>query len=142
MGTINYRSSDIITLGYNTDYTIEEGMDEEDKSLQDEDAYYNSKFILDNYNYTFEWFNVELKAGYYEGYYLDLDKKYYTEGLDKEEKKEIREEINELKNLLIELISSSEMNVCYPWWCTGWEDYENSIAKVKEAMEKLRKEIE
>jgi hypothetical protein len=142
MGTINYRRSDIITLGYNIDYKIEEGMNEEEKQIQDEDAYYNSKFILDNYKYNFEWFSIELKTGYYEGYYLDLDKNYYTENLDKEEKKEINKEINALEKLLIELVSNSEMNVCYPWWCTKWEDYENSIAKVKEAMKELRKAIE
>lgn len=140
MGTINYRRSDIVTLGYNADYELEDGFDEEDKRLQDEDAYYNSKYITEKYD--FNWFKAEIKGGYYDGYYLDLDKDYETKYLEKDDIDEIKEEIKKLKQMLIELIQNSEMNVCYPWWCTTWLGYEESLGKVSEAMNTLELELE
>ena len=140
MGTINYRRSDIVTLGYNADYELEDGFDEEDKRLQDEDAYYNSKYITEKYD--FYWFKAEIKGWYYDWYYLDLDKDYETKYLEKDDIEEIKDEINKLKQMLIELIQNSEMYVCYPWWCTTWLNYEESIGKINEAMNTLELELE
>ena len=140
MGTINYKRSEIITLGYNTDNQIDEDFDEEDIQLQQEFDYEVSEEIVNKY--TFKWFNVKIQYGYYDGYYLDLDKEYDINSfLEDYERDEIKEEINDLEELLNELVKNSQMNICYPFWCTGWEDYDNSLIKINEAINKLRKEL-
>lgn len=140
MGTINYRSSDIITLGYDTDYEMDEEFDEEDRYFQQEDDYYESNKIYEKYD--FNWFKAKLEYGYYDGYYLDLDKDYETKYLEDYEIDEIRKEIDDLEKMLIDLVNNSYLIVCYPWWCTKWENRENSLIRIKEAMNKLRKELQ
>lgn len=141
MGTINYCTSEIVTLGYNTDYEIGEGYTEEDKEFQDEDSYYNAKFVLENSDKNFDWFNLNIEGGYYEGYYLKLEKRYETKYLDEEDKEEIRDEINNLEKLLEELLDSTDLTVCHPWWCTTYLNNEESKKEVKKSMNKLRSEI-
>ena len=151
MGTINYRASDIITLGYQisceSDFSdndieqiLESGWEDIDEYIRfDTDNMFDiCKEELDNYD--FSWFNVELKNGYYEGFYLDLDTNYVMKYLEEEDKQEIREEIKKLKELLYKLLDY--MNVCSPWWCTTWYNYNDGKKMIDEAIDKLNKEIE
>ena len=133
MGTINYGTSKIVTLGYNVD-------DEDEIIIQD---LYDEAVNIVN-KYSFYWFKAEIKSGYYEGFYLDLDKDYYDEddnNLDNEEINEILDEIKELEKMLMELIDEGCMNVCYPHWCTGWKNYADSKIKVVEAMNKIKEKL-
>jgi hypothetical protein len=150
MGTINYRASDIVTLGYNVpselDYSkeeIEEIFEYGYEDIQDyinddtEDVYSVCKEIVDRYN--FYWFKVELKSGYYDGFYLDLNTDYMIKYLEQDDKDEIKEEIKDLKKMLYELLSY--MNVCSPWWCTTWYNFEEGTKKIDEAIKKLNNEL-
>lgn len=150
MGTINYKASDIITLGYNVpselDYSeeeIKEILEGGFEDIQDyinidtEDVYSLCKDIVDRYN--FYWFKVELEGGYYDGFYLDLSVDYTAEYLEQDDKDEIREEIKNLKKMLYELLDY--MNVCSPWWCTTWYNFKEGTDKIDEAMDKLNEEL-
>ena len=95
MGTINYMTGDIITLGLNLD-TIELEEDEinemvEDEGYEREDAIETWKEIyekdikaicqkyIDNSSINTEYFDIQLDNGYYEGFYITVDKKYMTD---------------------------------------------------------------
>ena len=68
MGTINYRTSDFITLGYNCNY-----IDYEDPFYHEiiADYYDQIKHALDRER--FYYFNVELIPGYYEGFSINIE---------------------------------------------------------------------
>lgn len=141
MGTINYKRNDIITLGLNTD-NYDSDLDEWEKNEIVSDEYNEAKRIIDDYG--FDWFNVELIYGYYEGFYLDIERLYLVSGiknLENEELDEIKEDIKKLYELLDRLVEDTGMYVCYPHWCTGWEGYKGSKEKIKEAINKLKEEI-
>ena len=170
MGTINYMTGDIITLGLNLD-TIEIEEDEinemiEDEGYEREDAIETWKEIyqkdikalchkwIDNSPLNTEYFDIKLGNGYYEGFYITVDKKYMTDKeieisrnkceypsflydlwkLSDEEKEDIKKEIKEnLRPLLVRLISY--IDVCYPSWCTAYEfTYQENVDAIDKAL--------
>ena len=170
MGTINYMTGDIITLGLNLD-TIELEEDEinemvEDEGYEREDAIETWKEIyekdikaicqkyIDNSSINTEYFDIQLDNGYYEGFYITVDKKYMTDKeieisrkkyecpsflydlwkLSDEEKEDIKNEIKEhLRPLLVRLISY--IDVCYPSWCTAYEfTYKENVDAIDKAL--------
>jgi hypothetical protein len=106
------------------------------------------------------WFNLDLEYGYYEGFYLAVNKNYSTdkelkrevaEGiirpevakwwtLEDEEKEEIKQEAKELKEELKGLINESFV-VCFPSWCTGYCDIEESKTEIDKTIDKALSEL-
>ena len=95
MGTINYMTGDIITLGLNRD-TIEIEKDEVNEMVDEEgyefdDAVDTWKEIyeedikalchkwIDDSPFNTEYFDIKLDNGYYEGFYIAVNKKYMTD---------------------------------------------------------------
>jgi hypothetical protein len=158
MGTINYKTGDIITLGVNensledweevNDYT-EDAMDYI-KDLADE-----LKDKLEQFNVVWLKFNVEY--GYYAGMSVNIDKDYQTDAelerdntisrflkdlwkLDKEEKEEVRMQLDLARQFCIECLDY--LDVCYPSWCTGYEEgYAENVNTVNNAFDKAIKEL-
>ena len=153
MGAINYGTGDIITLGLDVSGDVEE-----DYGVNGVELMY--EYIDDKLKNSYAWFNLDLKYGYYEGFYLAVDKNYYTdkdlkkdvsEGvirqkvadwwrLKDEEKEEIRLEAKELKEELKTLITESFV-VCFPSWGTGYCDIEASETEIDKAIDKALKEL-
>lgn len=170
MGTINYKTGDIITLGLNLD-TIEIEKDEVNEMVDEEgyefdDAVETWKEIyeediktlchkwIDDSPLNTEYFDIELGNGYYEGFYIAVNKKYMTDKeieisrnkceypsflynlwkLSDEEKEDVKNEIKEhLRPLLIRLISY--IDVCYPSWCTAYEfTYKENVDAIDKAL--------
>jgi hypothetical protein len=170
MGTINYMTGDIITLGLNLD-TIEieedeinemveeEGYEREDaievwKELYEKDIKALCNEWIDKSPLNTEYFDIKLGNGYYEGFYITVDKKYMTDKeieisrkkceypsflydlwkLSDEEKEDIKNEIKEhLRPLLVRLISY--IDVCYPSWCTSYEfTYKENVDAIDKAL--------
>ena len=130
MGAINYGSNNILNIGYNLkDYDYEEDWD------FCEDDYNQVKWELERHN--FNYFNIELKGGYYEGFYLDLEFKFLW--LDNyNEKLEALKEATKLRKLLEKCIYDYNMVVYYPGWCTGYEDKKTSLKMVKNAIKEQK----
>lgn len=144
MGAINYGRSKYITLGYNTD-----DLYEEKEELEDNDIYYDVddtiysqfeelEYIVGKYN--FDYFDVKLKSGYYDGFYLEIKDNEYVYFDNMQEREDVLKEVSALKKLLLELIDNGLL-VCYPWWVTKWLNDVESIKEVNKAIAIIRKDI-
>lgn len=145
MGTINYNSNKYITLGVNM-ITIYE----ECKELEINDFHYCvddevetlweeiSNTLL---KYTFEYFEVELVNGYYDGFYLDIKGKDYVFFDDTKEKNDTLKEATKLKELMLEVVENG-LVACFPSWVTTYLDYNNSIKEINKAIKEIKKDIQ
>jgi hypothetical protein len=136
MGTINYKTSDFVTIGYDCNF-----IDYDDEFYYDivSDYYEQVKQTLKN-EY-FYYFNVKLEPGYYEGFSIDIEFNFPV-CLDSYEDKQLaQKEITSLKAFLLQCINDFECCVVYPGWCTGYEDYKNSIKKLNAAIAEMRQTV-
>lgn len=166
MGTINYQSGNIITLGLNMDYEIDNDVINELVELNDltkeeaetfereqyeNDAQELSQAIVDDINteiedlgYFEKWLDVKLVNGYYEGFSVVVNKNYTVDEkspwrVEEEEKPEIYKVLEIVSNGLKRL-TDNYLDVCYPWWCTRYE--EGRSANYKAIDDAINKEIE
>ena len=152
MGTINYGTSDYITLGikpYNVDDFMEETRAEYGQAIDDE---YIWQIIQDYYNddrinaesiiekYDFHYYHVAIKSGYYEGLYLDIENNYPIAYNDYTDKPEAQKELTQLKHCLIELAGIGFCEV-YPGWCTTYKDYTTTIKSIISTIKSMRYEV-
>ena len=136
MGTINYKRSDFVTIGYNCNY------------IDYDDEYYH-EIIQDYYdqvNYLlkkeyFYYFHITLEPGYYEGFSIDIENNFgicYDDYIDKQN---AQKEITRIRTFLTHCIENFECCVVYPGWCTGYEDFENSLLKLNDAIKEMRQTV-
>lgn len=139
MGSINYLTSNYITMGLKPlEY------DDEILTYDDLDHCYNVyydeiKNLLDN-KYNFIYFHVRIEPGYYEGFSIYLESNYpifYDDYLDK---LEALKEVTQLKNFLIACVNHGLVEV-YPGWCTGYEDSNTTIKHIREVIREMREDI-
>lgn len=140
MGAINYGSNDYINIGINPDnYWIEnENGENEFLDFDIESDYVEVHGILDKYD--FEYFAVDVKMGYYEGFYIDIDFDYLW--VDSYEKPLILKELTQLKKFLLQCCEYGMVKYS-PGWCTGYSDYKTTQKAINQAIgdakEKIRK---
>lgn len=136
MGTINYKTSDFITIGYNCNY-----IDYEDDGYNDiiQDYYDQIYYLLKKEH--FYYFHVALEPGYYEGFSINIEFNFSICFDDYIDKKESQKEITRIKTFLTQCINDFECCVVYPGWCTGYENYENSLIRLNEAIKEMRQTI-
>ena len=160
MGTINYGTNKILcSLGYHNEFDYDDDLikecreefdlDEENYTDDDiidrlredyemcvEDDYFGVKELINSKD--FHFYKVELSSGYYDGFYIKLDRNYcYLDNY--KEKLEMQKELTMLKTILIDIITNYGIRVCYPWWCTKWEEkIEDSIKVLKEKVKEER----
>ena len=155
MGAVNYYTSDYITLGIKPyDFEdIKQGMLDDDYYSDEEEItddmvydmihdYYdddwaNAESILNKYS--FDWFDVELKSGYYEGFTLDISSKF--DFYDEEDRQDALKETDELKKCLVDLAGNGMVS-CGPGWCTSYCDYNETLKEIDEAIAEIKEEIE
>ena len=136
MGTINYKTSDFVTIGYNCNF------------IDYDDEFYN-EIIQDYYeqvNYRlkeeyFVYFHVALEPGYYEGFSLDIEFNYKYCFDSSEDRKLAQKEITRIKAFLLECINDFECCVVFPGWCTGYANYKDSIEYLKTAIKEMRQTV-
>lgn len=158
MGTINYKTSDYITLGIkpydaasiaaDPDFIAwikEEGREADADEIAQETAatYYeddaaNYDSIIKKYDFYF--FHIALKPGYYEGLYIDIESNYPVFFDDYEEKREALKEIAKVKEFLTECAGVGFI-ACFPSWCTGYADHAETLKEIKKAAEEMRESI-
>ena len=88
----------------------------------------------------FYYFTITLEPGYYDGYSLNIDFDYlYFD--DWEEKADAQREITQIKTVLLKCVNDFECVAVYPGWCTGYEDYKNTLLKLNAAIKEMRKTV-
>lgn len=167
MGTINYQSGDIITLGlnYRTDNdAIDELMEMNDlltredaenfeREQYESDAQELSQEIIDDINaeiedcdYFEKWVDIKLVNGYYEGFSVVVNKNYtldkrFSWRVTEEDKPEIYNVLEIVRNGLKKL-TDNYLDVCYPWWCTRYEEgREANYKAIDEAIDEAIEEV-
>ena len=161
MGTINYKTSDYITMtikpydfddiqeGY-IEYLIDEGKtrDEAEEEATNEVVYDqlcdyydadhdNAESIIDKYS--LYYYHVTIEPGYYEGMQIMIENNYPIAFDDYQEKKEAQKEITKIRKMLEELAGCGYVST-YPGWCMGYADYDGTMADIAEAIKEMRSE--
>ena len=143
MGTINYATSNYITIGLKP-YDYEDFEDENGNINYDmmndyyQDDYNNIDAILNKYD--FHYFHVVIKPGYYEGFSIDIENNYGVCYDSWQDRKEALKEATQIKLFLLECIDNG-LCKCSPGWCTGYYDRAESVKAVKQAVKEMKEEI-
>lgn len=136
MGAINYKTSDYITLGYNT-----HNIDYDDEFYSDDilDEYEEIEKILKN-EY-FYYFHITLEPGYYDGFTIDIENNFNICFDNYNEKLQVLKEITQIKKILIYIVDNFNINVVYPGWRTSYGDYKKTISEINAAIKKMKSEV-
>ena len=155
MGTINYGTSDFLTIGLHP-YDFEDIKAEYINMYEEEDPADNAiyeymadieaedmntaEIIISNYD--FSVFEVEARPGYYDGFYISvkLDCLYFW---DEDEKKEAIKEAGDIRDLWKKIIDETPCVEVWPGWCTTYKTYEETAEAIEKAYKNgLTTEIE
>ena len=159
MGTVNYKTSDYITLGIEplSAYDLEHDpgfMEEITAEVEEyggniEDAIYDyirNTAEEDQFNIEYElnkhrfyYYHIKIEPGYYEGFSLDIESNFPIAFNDWTEKREAQKEITEIKQFLLTCV---DLGLCqvFPGWCTSYKDRPTTIQAVYKAVKKMREE--
>ena len=137
MGTINYKTSDYVTIGYNCNNIDYE---EYEWSIETIEEYYNTINAILN-NHRFYYFHVTVNAGYYEGFYIDIENNFPWFLDDYREKQNAQKEITEIKAFLLECINNYECFAVSPGWCTTYADYNETLKRLNIAIREMRETV-
>lgn len=158
MGTINYGTSDYITMGirpydyddFINDSDFVECYNEDVSGVSLETYIYET--IADYYDcdrmnfdsirekYDFYYYHVVLKPGYYEGYYIDIENNYGVCYDSWEDRRDANKEITQIKKFLVELAGCGFVSV-YPGWCMGYANYNQTLIDINQAVKEMRNEV-
>lgn len=136
MGTINYKTSDFITIGYNCD-----NIDYEDEFYSDIIQDYYDQTVYTRARYYFYYFHVSVEPGYYEGFHIDIEHNFNYCYDSHEEKRAALKEITQIKKFLLECINDFECVAVYPGWCTGYADYNKTLKELNAAIKEMRETV-
>lgn len=138
MGTINYKTSDYITLGY-LDYS-QQDFDEEytpdDYYTYEDDDYTQIKYLLEKQR--FYYFHITIEPGYYSGFSINIEYNfsYCLDGYV--EKLEAQKEITRIKNFMLYIVNNFNVCAVYPGWCTGYADHKQTLKEIDAALKEMR----
>ena len=160
MGAVNYYTSDYITLGVKPHDAQDFEQDEEFiRAANDQTAEYGgtledciydeiqSSYEADESNvscilekYSFYYYHVIIKPGYYEGFTLNIENNFSMAYDNWQDKREAQKELTQLKKCLLECAGVGLVKCC-PGWCTTYYNYEETCKAINETIEKMRDEV-
>ena len=129
MGAINYGTSTYLcSLGYNlnndaADY--EEALDDQFWTAEEVQYYIDELSLC--------YYDIDIKPGYYEGFYLDISGDYYADDEDKEER---AKELHKIGRALIYLVNKFGLVSYEPGWRTGYSTTGDTIRYIKNAVKR------
>ena len=135
MGTVNYKTSDYITLGIKP-YSYD--MDEEDREVNYECDMLNVENCLAKYS--FYYYHITIEPGYYEGFSLNIENNFPIAFDWYEEKLDAQKELTQLKKCLIECTGYG-LEKCNPGWCTSYAGYYDTIKAIRATIKEMREEV-
>lgn len=160
MGAVNYYTSNYITLGIklydaNDFKRDEEFMQAANEEITEhggtlEECIYNEiqacyeadesnvSYILKKYS--FYYYHVAIKFGYYEGFTLDIENNFSVCYDTWEDKRAAQKELTQLKKCLLECAGVGLVKCC-PGWCTTYYNYEETCKAINEIIKEMREEV-
>lgn len=165
MGTINYGTSEYITMGIEPtdaasiladadfcEWLEEQGIEPNDDlgseayeraadlaREYDEDDYYNTKRVLEDFE-RLTYYHITAKPGYYAGFYIDIEDNYGIAFDSWEDRREANKEVTKIKKLLLDLCDCGLCSV-WPGWCTTYRDRAGTLEDIAEAVQEMRDSI-
>ena len=162
MGTINYGTSEFITLGIKP-YEVDDYLKSDDfmefvrewypEFLEDDSALENLAYDQMSFDYDadrenaesiinsfgFDFFKVSIEPGYYEGLYINIE---YDDGAIEtwEDKRTAQKEVTQLKKMLVELAGCGYVAV-WPGWVTSYFDYNETVKQINAAVKEMRAKV-
>ena len=133
MGAINYKTSDFVTLGYNTN-NIDYNDEFYDEVINEE--YDEIKYLLEEES--FYYFHIVLEPGYYEGFTIDIEHNFSYCYDNYYEKLQALKEITQIKNFLLYIVNNFNINAVYPGWCTAYANYKKTIEEINAAIIEMK----
>ena len=156
MGTINYMTSDFLTIGLNlNDFDfddIKRDMIENYDDLPDPSDSEVYDYIYDMEgdmlfevehklrDYDFSVFDVEICPGYYEGFSINikLDCLYLW---DEEEREKAFKEAANIRDLWLWSVYNADCCEVWPGWVTSYKSYEETLKSIDEAYNEMIEEV-
>ena len=157
MGTVNYKTSDIITLGLKPyeprDFELDpdfmedarERCEENGCSLFDwiegtineytEDDRQTAADIISKYR--FEFFQVSIEPGYYEGFSVYISNDLPGEYWDADERQQALTDAANLGNMLKELVNTACLVEVWPGWLTTYHDTDRTLQDIRKTIRGL-----
>lgn len=160
MGTVNYATSDFITLGVEpySAYDLERDEEFMAESREHVEEYGGTlegtlyEWIDDQYRrdrenveailerYEFVYFPVTIKPGYYEGFTLDIGCNFELYLDSWEDRRYAQKELTRLQACLLECVGVGLVE-CWPGWCTSYIDYTETCKGIREAIKLMRDKV-
>lgn len=160
MGAVNYFTSDYITIGVkpydaydleNDQYfmqVVHEQIKEYGGTVEAAiEEYISDSYECDRENvesilsrYSFCYYHITIKPGYYEGFTLDIESNFPVAFDGWEDRRECQKEITQLKKCLLECAGVGLVS-CSPGWCTGYDDYTGTVKAIGVAIKVMRDEV-
>ena len=163
MGTINYKTSEYITLTIKPydfydqkealidDYISEyyASRQEAENKINDDFVYDricdyyaadsdNAQIILDKNQLWY--FNMRVEMGYYEGVQVLIENNYPVCFDNYQEKQEAQKEITKIKSILEYLAGCGYVSTSCGW-CMGYKDYKGTLKDIRAAVREMRQEV-
>lgn len=145
MGTINYFTSDYITLGVDVDkirrvVNLDATIDEDPESFFDFEIEFLRDIVTEILGkYDFYYYHISVKPGYYEGFSIDIENNFGVFYEDYADKQEAQKEITQIKKFLFELCDAGLVSV-FPGWCTTYRSEAETRRDIVEAIKAMREE--
>lgn len=142
MGTVNYCTSDYITLGYNCniEYVFDDYWEDETEQRNFQISFLHDEIKDELEKQSFYYFHITIKPGYYEGFTLDIENNFPVAFDSWEDRRDANKEITQIKQFLIDCAGFGLVE-CSPGWCTGYSDYSGTIEAIKQAVKEMRDEL-
>lgn len=165
MGTINYGTSNYITMGIRpadassifNDPDFREWIEEEyhiSPEEEEERAYSIAVDVAREYDeedraeiekeiealQPLTYYHIAVKSGYYEGFYIDIESNYPVFFDDYADRAEAQKEVTKIRRLLESLTGCGLCSV-WPGWCTTYRNREETFEDIAEAVQEMRDEI-
>lgn len=161
MGTVNYKTSDIITLGLRPyeprDFELDPDFMEDARKHCEENGCSIFDWIEGTINeyteddqqtaeniisrYSFEFFQVSVEPGYYEGFSIDIANNLPSEFCDEDERAQAFADVQSLRDLLTCLVFDACLCEVWPGWCTTYRDTDQSKTAIRKATRALLADV-
>jgi hypothetical protein len=102
------------------------------EQIQDE-----TQELLDGFS--FWYFHIAIKPGYYEGFTLDIESNFPVAFDSWEDKRDAQKEITQIKQFLLSCAGMGLVS-CSPGWCTGYKNYPDTVKAIRKAIREMREE--